>query len=625
MYAQENGKLNKVYELFDEFIDAFLLSKKNFLTGDGTYTSDDLKAVHTHYVDDSKNEKDKPFDEKLRDQVSGLNPAQKRILAHATWLWCFAVHDMTVLGKSRSVAGMLEPTDGETFKSQAAERFPKQGIGSAGQWHKQNKYWEIRFNVLLIETIRGLSEAGDPRVKDKESVKRFILDLVYGLKYDAGEYNEKFKWVDPHNERALVMYNLLLHLCAPDDYERIFSNAHKKRICDTFSFLISDDDGVDDVRYDDNLKLIRAKLSPMRSGDFDFYSDELLERMWNTSSSSLSFDEVDALRAKKQIVLYGPPGTGKTYDARKLANSFLVRNEIRRAGEGKEAKLREILGSARTEEGLAARHRGRVRVVQLHGNYSYDEFIWGLRLEKGETVPKKGIFLELCDEAMSNSDKDYVLILDEINRVDLSRLFGEAFSALEYRDDDIALSWAEYKLRVPNNLYVIGTMNEIDFSLERIDFALRRRFVWFEHSYDEAKLKQIIDHKIEAGAADPSTKNAYSRLRTVEADIWNGYAERCSELNALIEDNPDLGSQYLIGHTFFAEIADYLSNYAGESGYSGAKLARVNLYKSGGPAEALWQFSLEPMILAFLGSMDNKTRATKVKAIKDKFLHAGKK
>src|SRR5690606_24963416 len=136
----------------------------------------------------------------------------------------------------------------------------------------------------------------------------------------------------------------------------------------------------------------------------------------------------------------------------------------------------------------------------------------------------------------------HILILDEINRVDLSRLFGEVFSALEDREEKISLSVGGLTLSIPKNLYVIGTMNEIDFSLEQIDFALRRRFLWFHYVFNEDVLKQLVSKK---------NVQIHTKLKGEEV---NGYLQNCEALNAQLHSMRELGPPYVIGHTFFGEV-----------------------------------------------------------------------
>jgi 5-methylcytosine-specific restriction enzyme B len=166
-------------------------------------------------------------------------------------------------------------------------------------------------------------------------------------------------------------------------------------------------------------------------------------------------DTIDLLREKKQIILYGPPGTGKTYLAQELAR-FLT----------------EQTG-------------GDHRLVQFHPSYSYEDFIEGFRPQPG-TVPgtvafglEPGPFKQLVQEATDNVAGAYVLVIDEINRANLAKVFGELYFLLEYRDRVISLQYSPTEeFRLPQNVYLIGTMNTADRSIARVDAAMRRRFAW---------------------------------------------------------------------------------------------------------------------------------------------------
>ncbi|MCG3135466.1 MAG: hypothetical protein HMLKMBBP_03122 [Planctomycetes bacterium] len=160
---------------------------------------------------------------------------------------------------------------------------------------------------------------------------------------------------------------------------------------------------------------------------------------------------VSALHRKGQAVLYGPPGTGKTYVATRIA--------------------RHVVGGA----------DGFVRTVQFHPSYSYEDFVEGIRPSTAPTgalsfsiVP--GRFVEFCEEARSRTGP-CVLILDEINRANLSRVFGELMYLLEYRDQSVALAGGR-QFSVPRNVRIIGTMNTADRSVALVDHALRRRFAF---------------------------------------------------------------------------------------------------------------------------------------------------
>lgn len=184
----------------------------------------------------------------------------------------------------------------------------------------------------------------------------------------------------------------------------------------------------------------------------------------------------------------------------------------------------------------------------------------------------------------------HVLILDEINRVDLSRLFGELFSAIENRNENVELPVSfdqtaeKYKICIPNNLYIIGTMNEIDFSLERIDFALRRRFAWIFKGYDDGVLGDIIRKKLENAG-----------IEKLSADNYQDYVNECTRLNNKI--SKDLGKQYQIGHTIFSEIVGVQKDICSED----FSLKTIKQAK-----RILWNISIKPLLEAYLGNVEQK-------------------
>lgn len=184
----------------------------------------------------------------------------------------------------------------------------------------------------------------------------------------------------------------------------------------------------------------------------------------------------DLLLRNRQVIFYGPPGTGKTYVARELA--------------------RHIAGDP---------EQGRVEIVQFHPSYSYEDFIEGFR----PTVSDGSIGyslepgpLKILADAARQSDEPHVLLVDEINRANLPKVFGELLYLLEYRNEDIRLQYSHDRFSLPDNLFVVGTMNTADRSIALIDAALRRRFRFVPFFPHEGEIKGLLRRYLEGQERD---------------------------------------------------------------------------------------------------------------------------
>jgi len=216
------------------------------------------------------------------------------------------------------------------------------------------------------------------------------------------------------------------------------------------------------------------------------------------------------LKRKKNIILQGPPGTGKTFFAKRLGYCLM--------GEKDES---------------------RVITIQFHQSYAYEDFIQGYRPENGELVLKNGIFYDFAKKASRDPKHDYVIIIDEINRGNLSKIFGELMLLLEAdkRGEKVKLTYAtrdQDLFTVPPNLYIIGTMNTADRSLALVDYALRRRFAFINMKphFDE----YFKEHLITLGFEQSFNQNITDKI---------------SAVNAMILGDPSLKEGFLIGHSYF--------------------------------------------------------------------------
>ena len=184
-------------------------------------------------------------------------------------------------------------------------------------------------------------------------------------------------------------------------------------------------------------------------------------------------ENIEALLAdKKQVIFQGPPGTGKTYVAQKLANHL-----------------------AGSEE--------RVTLVQFHPSYAYEDFVQGFRPKTGEDGQprfelKDGPLRQAAERAKDEPGEKHFLIIDEINRGQLSKVLGELYFLLEYRDEEMRLQYSDEPFSLPKNLYIIGTMNTADRSIALVDAALRRRFYFVEFHPDREPVKSVLRKWVEA-------------------------------------------------------------------------------------------------------------------------------
>ena len=231
----------------------------------------------------------------------------------------------------------------------------------------------------------------------------------------------------------------------------------------------------------------------------------------------------------------------------------------------------------------------------------------GLHIADGGATEYRAGYLPRLIEDIEKQPREnrlpHVLILDEMNRTDLSRMLGECFSLLEDRNQTIKLPARNkdgdaLELRIPDDLFVIGTMNLIDQSIEQIDFALRRRFLWLLCPFDAEALVGAAEAKwndLKSGVAWDRVKDDFEKLAGAAAD-----------LNRKIHDSPLLGSQYEIGHTYLLDVVLFLRNTEG--------LTRKQNFlwnKKGdalGPVIQVWNLSLRPLLEQYLAGLDAASR-----------------
>lgn len=257
--------------------------------------------------------------------------------------------------------------------------------------------------------------------------------------------------------------------------------------------------------YDFIIDLIREENPLQSESAIDTYTkDDFLEEVYMTETRYENL--VSVLQNKKNIILQGAPGVGKTFAAKRLAYSMM--------GEKDES---------------------RIEFVQFHQNYSYEDFMMGYKPVEDGFELKYGIFYRFCQKAANQPDKDYFFIIDEINRGNMSKIFGELLMLIErdYRGTKATLAYNGLTFSVPRNLYIIGIMNTADRSLAMIDYALRRRFSFFE---------------VEPGFDSDGFTQYQNGLNN---ETLNELVSRVKDLNKEIALDKSLGKGFCIGHSYF--------------------------------------------------------------------------
>lgn len=272
-------------------------------------------------------------------------------------------------------------------------------------------------------------------------------------------------------------------------------------------------------RHDPNLLLEWKDTESLKRMELENVALESQKKKDENDKSFVQKIEI-LLKAKKNLILTGAPGTGKTYIAKQVAASIVSD------------------GTKKWSE-LDDSQRGQVGFVQFHPSFDYTDFVEGLRPDKdGNFSRQDGIFKEFCKKAIKNTEDNFIFIIDEINRGELSKIFGELFYSIEpdYRGVEgrvktqyinMVEDGDEFKegFYIPENVLIIGTMNDVDRGVEAMDFAIRRRFAWKEVTAEESALNMGV------------SGTALAKMNAV---------------NAVIKSK--LGAAYCIGGAYFRKL-----------------------------------------------------------------------
>lgn len=379
---------------------------------------------------------------------------------------------------------------------------------------EEHGYWWLNANPKIwsfsdlqvgeVQDYTLFNENGNKRRVFQNFIDAKAGDLVIGYESNPVKQVVALVKVSAANDGQKIYFEKTESLANPIDYQTLkecpelekmefFQNPNGS----FFKLTKGEYEFIMDMIRDENPLNTEVKIPPYTKEDF-------LSEVYMTEEK---YDRLaGVLLNKMNIILQGAPGVGKTFAAKRLAYSL-----------------------------MGEKDDSRIEFVQFHQNYSYEDFMMGYKPSGDSFELKYGVFYRFCKKAENQPDKKYFFIIDEINRGNLSKIFGELLMLIEkdYRGTKATLAYNGMPFTVPENLYIIGMMNTADRSLAMIDYALRRRFSFFE---------------IEPGF---ESKGFSDYQRTLENDTFDELIKKVIELNEEISRNKSLGKGFCIGHSYF--------------------------------------------------------------------------
>ncbi len=348
------------------------------------------------------------------------------------------------------------------------------------------------------------NDAGNKRRVFQNFLDAKAGDMVIGYESNPVKQIVAIGKISAEQDGEKIFFEKVEGLASPIDYQTLKSYPELEKM----EYFINPNGSLFKLskgEYDFIIDLIREDNPVQTEAGIESYTkEEFLNEVYMESQKYETL--VAVLKNKKNIILQGAPGVGKTFSATRLAYSM-----------------------------MGERNDDRIEFVQFHQNYSYEDFVMGYKPVENGFELKYGVFYRFCQKAANHPDKDYFFIIDEINRGNLSKIFGELLMLIEkdYRGKKITLAYNGLPFTVPENICIIGMMNTADRSLAMIDYALRRRFSFFdmEPGFDS---EGFIEYQ-----------------KKLNDDTFNELILKIKELNSEIKKDKSLGSGFCIGHSYF--------------------------------------------------------------------------
>ena len=523
--------LNDVLAAAAQWKERCLLSDGSIFSDNQVWTRPNIDLLDKYFVQNPIEGKNK-FINKLNIQLNPSDSTVKQLAAEMLWALLLFPSNISGHKKRETVLEIWSWSGVRIDTHHPMLKILDYGVGSGGIAYNNKRPYELAF---LTELMQEVKTEGSP-----------------GTAFLSSNPWKFGNWVDSLSSTGKRQFrHMMLYMLFPDDYERVSSTSEKQKIVEAFpQFLSSFAELPDDspsVSVDRKLSAIRRGLErEFQNQEIDFYEPPV-KQLWKPDSEEDlptndmtdieeeaetavvisaytveaaledlfmeqgAFQEIlDTLKLKRNVILHGPPGVGKSFIAQELAYAL-----------------------------IKAKDTERVKFIQFHQSYSYEDFIEGFRpTPKGTFELKHGLFRTFCEKARSDPQNQYVLVIDEINRGNLSKICGELLLLIESdkRSQKFALNlaYSNDSFYVPANLFLVGLMNTADRSLALVDYAIRRRFAFIP------LVPMFESKKFRAWLASRSS-----------TELADAVIARMPEVNKVIQDDPALGSGFCIGHSFF--------------------------------------------------------------------------
>ena len=580
------------------------------------FTTDNLKKVKELFIKNYNDKKEKKFDEKIKEQFSTNTTDEKiikcqHIITNLLYLRYLPIWEVSAEKKIEKINPFnltfaeypyqispqktTETKDEQGKKDTNKEKtdklkntlFPCSAI-STYSFALQRIYEELVDLIFLFDYLLNKKEG--KANYDFDAIKEDTKEWVLNKRDCKTEFCSKWytnnkveQQVDPN--RHLAIDHMLLNLCDPTKYSRIATLNNKQKIVialykrytknkvtkEMLKFESIDQYVLEIAQsINDNLPEEKQKSQELLSENL---WEETIRSQWNGGYVANAYEILT--QYQKQVILYGAPGTGKTYSAEQIIKEFIAevddcpfddeKNKLAdyqykdnydwTIDNSKDSKTSDIK-NVKLDSSLNG-----IKViwemVQFNQSYSYEDFIEGLRPTKDSSLKiVHGIFKRFAKVASrdENKEKKFIFIIDEINRGKIDKIFGELLYLLEYRDKNLRLHYSNEEFSIPENVYIIGTMNTADKSIALLDVALRRRF-WFVRC---APKRDVLcqefdvanDDKLEISGNNDDPQNI-KKLAIKLFDWLNGKKNEKGRLDELGSDADELK----IGHSYFLKLA----------------------------------------------------------------------